>query len=179
MKLGKVNKDGTTNAHFNQKEDPLLYDERFIVSILKEIISDCPDSKFFNETTEIHPYRIHLPAQLIGKIQTIGIIKLLKNSITRGECTTKRINDTAKTMLVSPNQALKEEKMKKSTPVSTSTLTYARAKVLVRKAGFRNIQKYVSLRTKGQLPAGLPSNPATAYARYWKGWTEFCGTTAK
>ena len=58
----------------------------------------------------------------------------------------------------------------------TKTETYAKAKVIVRKAGIRTIQKYVSLRTKGQLPTGLPADPKAAYSRYWKGWAEFCGT---
>lgn len=63
--------------------------------------------------------------------------------------------------------------------IPTDTLTFARAKVLVRKSGIRNIQKYVSLRAKGQLPSGLPSDPKAVYARYWKGWDDFCGTVSK
>ena len=63
--------------------------------------------------------------------------------------------------------------------MTTSTLTFSRAKQIVRKSGIKTIQKYVSLRTKGQLPDGLPRDPKAAYARYWKGWTDFCGTEAK
>lgn len=71
------------------------------------------------------------------------------------------------------------DKMKERNNMDKVTLKFSEAKRVVRKAGIRNIQKYVSLRRTGKLPAGLPSDPKTAYARYWKDWQDFCGTSVE
>ena len=64
-----------------------------------------------------------------------------------------------------------------TTQAQTQTLNFTQAKRMVRKLGFKSHQAYTWARVDKRLPAQLPVKPQDHYARYWKGWGDFLGTS--
>lgn len=175
MKFGKKRKDGSVLCTIDEN-DEVLNSDTFFISALEDVIDSIPESK--NLVKSDYPSRkILLPGRLLAKIQTVGFLIFLKSKMTE-DLTLCRCDNKQKKIegAANPNIIIKN---KDEQNMDTVTLSFSKAKLAVRKAGIKNIQKYVALRTSKKLPTGLPADPKTAYARYWKGWTDFCGTQAK
>ena len=131
------------------ENDEVLNSDDFILRVLEDIIDSIPESKNM-VNSDLADKTITIPGNLFAKIQTVGLLLCLKNKIES-------------------ETVCKEEEI----------LSFAKAKALVRNCGINNTQKYIALRTAKKLPQGLPVDPKTSYAKYWKGWTDFCGTRPK
>lgn len=101
------------------------------------------------------------------------ITKALPKPLTKGK--TNMMNSVKKTVASVKKVAPVMNDKTTVAPVAQKPLTYSQSKKIVQRLGIKNHQKYYRLRDTQKLPNGLPSNPATAYARCWQSWDHFLG----